>query len=209
MIPNSFTFEGFVDPQANYYRLPNDWFQTCHSLRQMYGTRIIAPLKLLEYTLKHVWGYGRFDGQIRLSADEVCSGRRFKGKRLDSGTGLSANSVRKAGDALNQLGLIELHQDVQDQARRLRTYRPRMRDIVSSDEPTESSVTFVGFALPTANYFRVPWDWTDLQREIASAVTILVTEYFFRHGWGYHNSNGVWLDAEQVANGRRYQNGRR
>ncbi len=36
-------FQGFAEPKENYYRLPNDWFEHVHLLRETYGTRLAAP----------------------------------------------------------------------------------------------------------------------------------------------------------------------
>ena len=206
---NSF-FPGFDDPEENFYRLPNSWFDTMHVIRKKFGSRIISPLKIIEYVLKHTWGYRHFDGQVRLSANEIADGRLHKSRRLDQGVGLSENSISKASRALHKLGVLEVVQDTRDKARRLRTFRPRMRDVsvpIKDDRPTPSR--FAGFEQPKTNYFKVPNAWTDHMHRISSAGTILCVEYFFRHAWGYQNDDGIWLDAEQVSRGRLKRDGAR
>jgi hypothetical protein len=175
-----------------------------HAVRKKFGSRIISPLKITEYVLKHTWGYRHFDGQVRLSANEIANGRLNKSRRLDKGVGLSENSISKASHALHKLGVLEVVQDTRDKARRLRTFRPRMRD-AAQDRPTPSR--FAGFEQPKTNYFKVPNAWTDHMHRISSAGTILCVEYFFRHGWGYQNDEGIWLDAEQVSRGRLKRDG--
>lgn len=201
------TFPGFEEPKENYYRLPNDWFDQVHLLREAYGTRLAAPIKLLEYVLKHTWGFQRFDGQVSLTAKEIYAGRFHRGKRVDQGTGLSENSVQKSAQALVEQGYLDLLLDDTDPARRKRAYRPRTLDATPEKEPTEKP--FEGFELPRESYFKVPKRWTDLTRDVKSATLILTVEYFFRHAWGYHNNEGVWMEAEDIAHGRRYRDGRR
>ncbi|MCP4288661.1 MAG: hypothetical protein GY792_30270, partial [Gammaproteobacteria bacterium] len=104
-------FPGFANPTENYYRLPNTWVDHLAELRIATGSRIIASLKLLEYVLKHTWGYQRFEGQVRLTAREIRTGRGHRGRQIDTGTGLSANSVRKAAQKLTQHGFLELLTD--------------------------------------------------------------------------------------------------
>jgi hypothetical protein len=201
-------FSGFNDPEENFYRLPNSWFDTMRVVRKKFGSRIISPLKITEYVLKHTWGYRHFDGQVRLSANEIADGRLNKSRRLDKGVGLSQNSIHKASQALHKLGVLEVVQDTRDKARRLRTFRPRMRE-AAPDRPAPAPSRFAGFEQPKTNYFKVPNVWTDLMRRISSASTILCIEYFFRHAWGYQNEDGIWLDAEQVSRGRLKRDGTR
>jgi hypothetical protein len=195
-------FLGFSEPTDNYYRLPNDWFTVAGLLRDAFGERFASPLKHLEYVLKHTWGYGRFEGQIRLTAKEIASGRMKNGRKLDLGTGLSESSITKASKALADAGFLDVTYS-EDKARSIRTFKPRMKP--QENIPTDGGTNAHGFTRPTENYFKVPMDWTNMCRATGSAACILATEYFFRHGWGYHNSDGIWLDADDVAFGRRYK----
>jgi hypothetical protein len=54
-------FPGFYEPKENYYRLPNIWFEIANRLRNAFGERFASALKLLEYVLRHTWGYMRFN----------------------------------------------------------------------------------------------------------------------------------------------------
>ena len=199
-------FLGFSEPEENWYRLPNNWFDIWHTVRNEHGSRFAPMLKMTEYVLKHTWGAGRFNGQVQLSADEIRSGRRRnKSARFDNGTSISPNSVQSAGKTLAKLGLLEIEQDQNDLARRLRTYRPHIHETVEA----QTSEPFKGFSLPTQNYFKVPKIWSDITTNISSAATILTVEYLFRHAWGFNNKEGVWLSADEIAAGRLYSDGRR
>ena len=205
-MPDFPIFSGFLEPEENWYRLPNDWFDIWHVIRNGHGSRFAPMLKMTEYILKHTWGAGRFNGQVELSADEIRSGRRRnKSERFDHGTGISANSVQNAGKALAEFGLLEIEQDQVDLARRLRTYRPHIPEKLEE----QASEPFTGFSLPTQNYFKVPKVWTDITTNITSAATILTVEYLFRHAWGFHNKEGIWLSADEIADGRQYSDGTR
>ena len=211
MKPSAMTqtnIQGFSDPKENYYRLPNNWFDFWISFRAEFGDRFAPPLKVLEYVLLHTWGQNKFDGRIRLSANEIHSGRKGRKKtRLDSGVGVSENAVRKAAETLAKMGALNISQNHKDKARMMRTYQPNL--INEEEAQAEFDLFQQGFTTPTENYFKVPKVWVVAMRDIGSAAVILAVEYFFRHGWGYHNENGVWLTAEEVANGRKYSDGTR
>ncbi len=197
------TFTGFSEPKDNWYRLPNNWFDIWHTVRNEHGSRFVPMLKMTEYVLKHTWGKGRFNGWVQLSADEIRSGRRrTKSARFDHGTGISPSSVQNACKVLAEFGLLEVAQDQNDLARRLRTYRPHIHEKNASDPLT-------GFSWPTQSYFKVPNFWSDITANISSAATILTVEYLFRHAWGFNNKEGVWLSANEIAAGRLYSDGRR
>ncbi len=203
MKTNYHNFSGFSEPEDNWYRLPNNWFDIWHIIRNEHGSRFAPMLKMTEYILKHTWGVGRFNGQVQLSADEIRSGRRrTKSVRFDHGTGISPSSVQNTSKVLAEFGLLEVEQDQTDLARRLRTYRPRIHE-------ENASELLIGFTLPTQNYFKVPKFWSDVTAKITSAATVLSVEYLFRHTWGFNNKEGVWLSANEIATGRLYSDGHR
>jgi len=79
-------FQGFRLPQENWFRLPNEWTDITA------GISSLAELKVIEYVLRHTWGFG--DQQKHITLDEFQFGRkRVDGKRLDSGIGMSQPSV--------------------------------------------------------------------------------------------------------------------
>ena len=200
------TFIGFSESAETWEHLPYDWFDIWHVVRNEHGSRFAPMLKMTEYILKHTWGTGRFNGQVQLSANEIRLGRRRNRlERFDKGTNISVNSVQSAGKALIELGLLEIEQDQIHPARRLRTYRPRIHE--KNEENTGKP--FHGFSPPTENYFKVPQVWTDITTNITRAATILTVEYLFRYNWDINNQERVWLSADEIADGRLHDNGRR
>lgn len=196
-------FSGFSEPKENWYRLPNNWFDIWRTVRSEHGSHFAPMLKMTEYILKHTWGAGKFNGQVQLSANEFRRGRRRnKSARFDNGTGISPNSVQNASKVLAKFGLLEVEQDQNDLARRLRTYRPHIHE-------ENAGAPLTGFSLPTQNFFKIPNIWTDITANISSAATVLTVEYLFRHTWGFNNKEGVWLSADEIAAGRLYSDGRR
>lgn len=183
---------GFQEPQQNYFRLPNTWLELLAAIRKAYKNRSLAPIKVLEYIIKHTWGWQKFDTGVRLSLDEIMHGRWQGRGRADQGTGLSVNAVRGALDMLIKLGYIEKSG--------FNYYKPKLKQ----DNQTDGV-----FQRPVAGYFKMPKDWTDVTCGLSSSITLLLVEYFIRHAWGYQNSDGVWLDMDDLLNGRRYQDGRR
>lgn len=209
-------FDGFARPASSYYRLPNSWFDHWADARKEVATgdrpaRIIAPLKVMEYVIKYTWGFSNFDKPIRLSHSDLREGRRGKrGQRLDAGTGLASEATLQRGIKMAvAIGMLEQHEDSSDVARQKRFYLPRLRDETEEDE--ELPPNTIGFDRPASNYFIVPNAWTNISANIGSEVLILSIEYFFRHTWGWQIGDKEirWLDADDVANGRRYRSDKR
>lgn len=81
-------FKGFSVPQQNWFRLPNSWTDITADIQSL------AELKIVEYVLRHTWGYQEYGISKRISTDEFMEGRkRADGSRMDRGTGLSNKSV--------------------------------------------------------------------------------------------------------------------
>src|SRR5258708_39610319 len=73
-------FQGFSKPEANFFRLPNEWTDITAKITSL------AEMKLVEYGLKHTWGYSEFDMVKKLTTDEFRTGRSKKdGTRIDEG----------------------------------------------------------------------------------------------------------------------------
>ncbi|MCO6449309.1 MAG: hypothetical protein J5I90_00850 [Caldilineales bacterium] len=215
-------FPGFRRPRANFYRLPNDWFDIWRQARsQSERTRILGALKVSEYLIKWTWGYQNYDQPLRLSWLDFQRGRqgscrqgrqgscrqggRRNRRRLDLGTGLSSRSLQEALSLAVALGLMERHEEDAGQF----TYLPRLRPAAEDEKgfdahPTTGSSQ--GFARPTANFFLVPASWTDLTADVRSETLILLITYFFRHTWGWHGHQHepCWLSEEDIAHGRRF-----
>lgn len=125
-------FEGFPLPTANYFRLPNDWTDVTARLRSW------AEHRVVEYLLRHTWGYQEYGLYKRITTDEFMSGRKRRdGSRMDLGTGLSKTSVLKGLAEAVEDGYIQQVVDGTDAARIRKSYRLRMSPAVPPADPTE------------------------------------------------------------------------
>ncbi len=205
-------FAGFAYPEANWYRLPNDWFDVWAELRRQTGrARIKGPLQVTEYVIKHTWGWQNFATPVRLAWHDFQYGRRSGTRNLDHGTGLSRRALRHALEDAQAWGLLEHPHDAAGQP--TYTYRPRM---LPPDANTPAALLdegaggeWRGFAPLRSNFFKVPALWTDMSARLGSEVAILSVEYLFRHTWGWETWDGraCWLTEDEIARGRQYANG--
>ena len=205
-------FSGFARPKSNFYRLPNDWFDIWRQAREALAqgsqpARVVGPLKIVEYVIKYTWGRTNFDEPIRMSRSDLRQGVRGRhNRRLDKGTGLGSESTISRGiSTAIELGLLEQVEFNDDPGRQERLYLPRLRP--PDDEIEDISPSKAGFERPTANFFLVPNYWSDICADIRSEILIIAMEYFFRHSWGWQVGEHEirWLDADDVANGRKYR----
>jgi len=205
-------FTGFAYPEANWYRLPNDWFDIWADLRQQTGrARIKGPLLVTQYVIKHTWGWQNFATPVRLSWHDFQYGRRSGTRNLDHGTGLARRALRHALADVQAWGLLEHPHD--DDGQPTYTYRPRMlppdADTPAAWADAGAGGEWRGFAPPRSNFFKVPALWTDMSARLGSEVALLSVEYLFRHTWGWETWDGraCWLTEDEIAHGRQYANG--
>jgi hypothetical protein len=205
-------FTGFAYPEANWYRLPNDWFDVWANLRQQTGrARIKGPLLVTEYVIKHTWGWQNFNTPVRLSWHDFQYGRRTGTRNLDHGTGLARRALRHAITDVQAWGLLEHPRDEAGQP--TYTYRPRMSppdpDTPAAWAGEGAGGEWRGFAPPRSNFFKVPALWTDMSARLSSEVALLSVEYLFRHTWGWETWDGraCWLTEDEIAHGRQYAHG--
>lgn len=124
------SFDGFSKPEANFFRLPNEWTDITAQVTSL------AEMKLVEYVLKHTWGYSEFDVVKKITTDEFMSGRKKKsGERVDKGTGLSKPSVIAGLKSAVKHGLLEEETDDSDKARIKKYYKLKMKTPIEEDEP--------------------------------------------------------------------------
>ena len=110
--PSNHLFAGFSKPEANFFRLPNEWTDITAHITSL------AEMKLVEYVLKHTWGYSEYDVVKKITTDEFMYGRKKKsGERIDIGTGLSKPSVIAGLKSAVAHGLLEEEIDDSDKAR--------------------------------------------------------------------------------------------
>lgn len=93
-------------------------------------------MKLVEYVLKHTWGYSEFDMVKKITTDEFMSGRKKKdGTRIDIGTGLSKPSVIAGLKSAVEHGLLTEEVDDSDKARIKKFYKLKMKTSPEETEP--------------------------------------------------------------------------
>jgi ribosomal protein S18 len=115
-------FRGFVLPRSNFFSLPNQWTDITYDIKSL------AELKVIEYVLRHTWGF--HEGRKRITHDEFMNGRKYtNGTRMDRGTGLSDPSIREGIRLAIEHGYLEQFvDDDSDKARVKRSYGPRMEE---------------------------------------------------------------------------------
>lgn len=115
-------FDGFDYPDQNWFKMPKDWTNITA------GIKSIAEIKVVEYVLKHTWGYQEFGILKRITLDEFMHGRKNSdGNRIDNGTGLSDEGVRQGIRLGVADGLLEESIDARDMGRVRRSYGIKMR----------------------------------------------------------------------------------
>src|SRR5258708_12206381 len=121
-------FTGFSRPESNFFRMPNEWIDITADIDN------IAELKIVQYILRHTWGYQEYGIKKHITIDEFIRGRKRKdGSRMDTGTGLSEMSVRNGIAKALDHGFIEALVDDSDKARVKKYYSLKMH----KDEPYE------------------------------------------------------------------------
>src|SRR5215217_3018183 len=115
-------FSGFDRPESNYFRMPNTWTEITAEIDN------IAEMKVVEYILRHTWGYQEYGLKKHITIDEFVNGRRRQdGARMDQGTGLSERAVYDGIRKAVAAGLIEEETDRSDRGRIKKSYSLRMR----------------------------------------------------------------------------------
>lgn len=123
---SSLSFPGFNKPEANFFRLPNEWIDITARLKSL------AEIKVVEYVLRHTWGFSEYDVVKKITTDEFMHGRkRVDHARLDSGTGLSKQAVIDGLAAAVAHGLLLVEVDESDRARIKKYYKLRMKSPVN------------------------------------------------------------------------------
>jgi hypothetical protein len=120
-------FEGFSPPTKNYFHMPNEWTNITADIDSL------AELKVIEYVLRHTWGFHEFGKPKPITVDEFMHGRKDKdGHRIDKGTGLKSDrSVKDGIKAAIEDGFLVCEIDDTDKARIKKAYALKM---LSSDE---------------------------------------------------------------------------
>ena len=113
--------------------MPNSWTDITAEIDN------IAELKVVEYILRHTWGYQEYGIKKHITIDEFVNGRRrHDGSRMDKGTGLSERAVYDGLRKAVENGLIEEEIDDSDRGRVKKFYSLRMREDRPHDEELQS-----------------------------------------------------------------------
>ena len=136
-------FAGFDVPRQNWFKMPNTWTDITA------GITSLAELKVIEYVLKHTWGYREYGLTKHITTDEFMRGRRRKdGTRIDRGTGLSKPSVIAGLKNAIAHGYLEELVDDSDRARIKKSYSLKMLPGLTpdddADEPVENPLPAAG-----------------------------------------------------------------
>lgn len=114
-------FSGFLPPERNYFPMPNVWTDITSEIDSL------AELKIIEYVIRHTWGYQEYDITKTITHDEFMFGRKRKdGSRQDKGTGLSEKSVKDGTKRAILHGYIYCEVDDRDRARIKKSYALKM-----------------------------------------------------------------------------------
>jgi DNA-binding PadR family transcriptional regulator len=123
------TFSGFESPAGNFFRMPNEWVNITADINNL------AELKVVEYVLRHTWGFQEYGIAKSISVDEFMHGRkRADGSRMDRGTRLSEQSVRNGVAKAVKDGLLICEIDDSDKARIKKSYALKMQGEVQTLE---------------------------------------------------------------------------
>jgi len=121
---NPTKFVGFTQEsvQGNYFRMPTIWMDVCASIDNL------AELKVVQYVLRHTWGFKEYYSMKRIAIDEFVNRRKRRdGSRMDSGTGLSDKAVKEGLARAIEHGLLISAVDNRDRARIKKSYALKMQ----------------------------------------------------------------------------------
>lgn len=145
-------FEGFVRPTKNYFPMPNVWIEVCAQITNL------AELKVIQYVLRHTWGYQEYGKAKAITVDEFMYGRkRQNGTRMDRGTGLKSDrSVKDGLKAAIQHGYLVCEVDDTDRARIKKSYALKM--VAQPEDEIHTPATRVVDTTPQTNTTKRPGD---------------------------------------------------
>ena len=118
---NATKFLGFDIPRQNWFRLPNDWTDLTAGMKSW------AEQKVVEYVLRHTWGYQEYGSLKRITLDEFEKGRkRVDGTRIDKGIGMRRQAIISGIRQAVEDGFLVEEADDSDRARVKKYYGLRM-----------------------------------------------------------------------------------
>lgn len=118
-------FAGFEVPKQNWFKLPNSWTDITADMRSW------AEHKIVEYVLRHTWGFQEYGKLKLITLDEFENGRkRADGSRMDKGVGLRRQAIISGLKQAVEDGFLIVDTDDRDKGRVKKYYGLKM--VVSS-----------------------------------------------------------------------------
>lgn len=117
-------FEGFRKPEKpnkNFYHVPNEWTDI------MAGIDNLSELKVIEYIMRHTWGFKEYGTLKLFTTEEFVNGRKRKdGTRMDKGTGLGTTAAKQGIAKAIEHGYVICETDESDKGRIKKYYGLKM-----------------------------------------------------------------------------------
>lgn len=116
-VENDVTFMGFTQSSIHdtYFRVPAIWINVCATIDNL------AELKVIQYVMRHTWGFRVYDSPKYITLDEFVHGRKYREggheDRMDFGTGLSKKAVIDGLERAIRHGFLVCTVDASDKAR--------------------------------------------------------------------------------------------
>ena len=118
---NQEPFPGFAVPRQNWFKLPNNWTDITARMHSW------AEHKVVEYVLRHTWGFQEYGILKRITLDEFQHGRkRADGSRIDQGVGMGRQAIINGLRQAVQDGYLTEARNETDRARIRKSYAPRI-----------------------------------------------------------------------------------
>jgi hypothetical protein len=126
-------FTGFDVPHQNWFKLPHDWTDLTAQMNSW------AEQKVVEYVLRHTWGFQEYGGLKRITLDEFENGRkRTDGTRMDCGIGMRRQAIIRGIRQAVADGFLVEQVDARDRGRTRKEYGLHM---ASAYEPDNTSAS--------------------------------------------------------------------
>jgi hypothetical protein len=134
--------------QNTYFSMPAIWIDVCAEIDNL------AELKVVQYVLRHTWGYREYDSVKEIKIEEFVNGRRRRdGTRMDSGTGLSESAVKEGLARAIKHGFLVCAIDDSDKGRIKKFYGLKMQE---EEVEEELSTTPEGFINSPYEGYQIP-----------------------------------------------------
>jgi hypothetical protein len=127
-------FRGFQPPRSNYYKSPNDLTNIKARIIRNGGNA--SACVVLDYIIRHTWGFQEYGISKRITLDEFTNGRKYAdGSRMDLGAGPAQRTIVDCLKYLESNGYIMVDVDDSDRGRIAKYYSVAM-------DPDEDGQTF-------------------------------------------------------------------